>query len=172
MHLRTLVLDREYTPHRTVSWHRGLSLVFSDKAEVIEEYEECVQTVYVSFPVPAVVRLRNPIPKKKKVVRFNRHNVFLRDKGVCQYCGDKLSLRTLTYDHATPRSSPYYGKTNFENIVSACYPCNLRKGNRTPWDAKMILRADPVRPDFLPLVTWSLDSPTVIPDLWRDYLRE
>ena len=55
MHLRTLVLDREYTPHRTVSWHRGLSLVFSDKAEVIEEYEECVQTVYVSFPVPAVV---------------------------------------------------------------------------------------------------------------------
>jgi 5-methylcytosine-specific restriction endonuclease McrA len=59
---------------------------------------------------------------------FTRFNVFLRDRFVCQHCGDRD-------DHLVPRSRG--GHTTWINVVAACSPCNLRKGNLTPSEAKM-----------------------------------
>ncbi len=47
--------------------------------------------------------------------------------------------------------------TVWENIVTSCYPCNDRKGSRTPEQAGMKLR----KPPTLPFVT----SPTWMPPL-------
>jgi 5-methylcytosine-specific restriction endonuclease McrA len=34
----------------------------------------------------------------------------------------------------------------WENVTTACLPCNVRKGNRTPREAGMALRREPRRP--------------------------
>jgi 5-methylcytosine-specific restriction endonuclease McrA len=61
---------------------------------------------------------------------MTRHNLLLRDKYTCQYCGDIYPSRELTLDHVTPRSAG--GVSSWENLVAACYPCNIKKGNKIP----------------------------------------
>ena len=68
----------------------------------------------------------NRKPIKKRTTPTKRH----KDKGdICHYCNldmtDKQHLRTL--DHKIPKSKG--GKNNAENILIACQPCNLSKGN-------------------------------------------
>ena len=50
---------------------------------------------------------------------------FLRDKFSCQYCG---SGEELTFDHLLPRSKG--GETNWDNVVTACSACNVKKGGK------------------------------------------
>jgi 5-methylcytosine-specific restriction endonuclease McrA len=73
----------------------------------------------------------------------------------------------LTYDHVVPRARG--GKTVWENIVTACVPCNLRKSDRTPEQVGMRLIKKPTRPTWVPAMTLRISTKTV-PDAWRDYL--
>ncbi len=41
------------------------------------------------------------------------------------------------------------GRDHWENVVSACLPCNVRKGGRTPQQANMPLLAIPYRPSWV-----------------------
>ena len=63
---------------------------------------------------------------------FTRFNVFLRDRFECQYCG---ADEDLTFDHVIPRSRG--GRTTWDNVVTACAPCNLLKGGRLAHHAGM-----------------------------------
>lgn len=147
MRNRTLVLDRGYQPHRVVPWQRAVVMLFGGKAEVLEEYEDVVRSVSLSIRMPSVVRLvRGGRPKR--AIKFSRFNVMLRDGFTCQYCRRELPMRQLTYDHVVPRARG--GRTGWNNIVTACRPCNGRKGDRTPKEAGMVLPHPPVKPDWLP----------------------
>ena len=78
---------------------------------------------------------------------FTRFNVFLRDKFSCQYCGDK---KELTFDHLLPRSKG--GKTDWDNVVTACSACNVQKGGRLLKFSGMTLNQKPYQPtteDFI-----------------------
>jgi 5-methylcytosine-specific restriction endonuclease McrA len=77
-------------------------------------------------------------------VVLTRQNVFKRDKFACQYCG---SPKSLTLDHIIPRSKG--GKTSWSNLVTACQPCNTRKGDRTPDQANLKLRSKPQKPTYM-----------------------
>jgi 5-methylcytosine-specific restriction endonuclease McrA len=68
--------------------------------------------------------------------------VLQRDGHVCQYCG--FQGEPLSVDHVLPRSRG--GADVWENVTTACLPCNVRKGNRTPREAGMELRREPRRP--------------------------
>jgi 5-methylcytosine-specific restriction endonuclease McrA len=68
------------------------------------------------------------------VITFSRLNIYTRDRFSCQYCGARFRREDLTFDHVVPRSAG--GRTSWENIVTACVPCNARKANRTPREAK------------------------------------
>jgi len=178
MTARTLVLDQGYQPHRIVSWQRAVSLLFQQKAEVLESYEEALMTpeqgnraqengwTFV-LKMPAVIRLFRRVARKK-AVRFSRMNVLTRDDWTCQYCGRRLPTRKLNYDHVVPRSQG--GKTVWENIVTACYPCNDRKRDRTPTQAKMVLRKQPERPKSLPVVAFHVDAEDSLPDQWASWI--
>ena len=61
----------------------------------------------------------------------------MRDKFRCQYCGEKKTAAELTLDHILPRSRG--GDNSPVNIVAACVPCNNRKSDRTPAEARMPL---------------------------------
>lgn len=178
MTTRTLVLDQGYQPHRIVSWTRAVALLFQEKVEVIEEYDELLMTPAqveraeangwtVVIRVPAVVRLLQAV-RRKRAVRFSRINVLTRDDWTCQYCGLRLPTRRLNYDHVIPRSQG--GKTAWENIVTSCYACNDEKRDRTPQQAGMRLRREPYRPRTLPVVAFHLDATESLPDQWRSYV--
>lgn len=163
----TLVLDRGYQPHRIVSWQRAVTMLFQGKVEIVEEYDEDIRGVTITIKMPAVVRLLGKI-RGKRSIKFSRINVAMRDSFSCMYCGNKLPLRKLTYDHVVPRSRG--GKTRWENIVMACYPCNERKANQTPAEARMKLIKTPVKPSWLPVVGFRVEATMSIPDQWANWL--
>lgn len=165
-----LVLNASFEPLQIVSWQRALQLLFLGKVEVIEESELEVHTVRLTIRVPAVLRLLDyvSLKKKKHVVRFSRTNIFIRDQHKCQYCGTKFQKTHLTLDHVTPVVQG--GDKTWENIVTACKPCNQRKGGRTPQQAKMALVRKPTRPHWLPTTSISF-SVSKTPDRWKIYLK-
>src|SRR5690606_25674308 len=59
--------------------------------------------------------------------------LFARDQHLCLYCGRQYHRGTLTRDHVQPVSKG--GRDIWENVVTACFHCNSRKGNRTPQQA-------------------------------------
>ncbi|MBV2208009.1 MAG: HNH endonuclease [Thermomonas sp.] len=73
--------------------------------------------------------------------------LFARDHGLCLYCGQAFTRSALTRDHVLPVSKG--GRDLWENVVTACFHCNSRKGNRTPQQADMPLLAIPYRPSWV-----------------------
>lgn len=165
--MQTLVLDQGYTPLKVVPWQRAVQLLFLNKVEMIEEYDQDIRSTYLVIKVPSVVRLLNGFRRHKKPVKFSRVNIYGRDGYVCQYCGVKKTMGELTYDHVVPRTLG--GKTTWTNIVTACSKCNAKKGGRTPEQARMRLKKKPVQPKDVPAIVIAL-SRTSVPDAWRDYL--
>lgn len=167
--MRTLVLDQSYQPHRVVSWQRAVTMLFQDKIEVLEAYDENIRSVSITIPMPAVVRLVHRIRASKKAVKFSRINVATRDGFRCQYCGDRRPMDQLTYDHVVPKSKG--GRTTWENIVMACYGCNEKKGDRTPAQAGMRLRKTPVKPKRLPVVAYRVGPRAALPPVWAPWVH-
>jgi 5-methylcytosine-specific restriction endonuclease McrA len=168
----TLVLNASYQPVARIPWQRAITLFFLGKVEVIEEYEDkTIRSVTFEVKMPSVVRFFRMLKRRKPQVRFSRENVYARDHGACQYCGQKVTRAEATYDHVVPRSQG--GGTNWENIVIACVPCNQFKGGRTPAQAHLKLRATPVKPTWLPdtlRLTFTWDKG--MPEGWKTWLRD
>ena len=164
---RTLLLTSWFFPLKIIRWEDAITMLYLNKADTIVEYDETVSSPSVSLRVPAVMRLRRKLAKIKRGVKFSRVNVFTRDGFRCQYCNNKKPFSQLTYDHVVPRSRG--GRTEWTNIVTACRPCNHRKGNRTPDETGMFPHKRPVRPKALPLAGPVIDM-TQAPLEWRDFL--
>lgn len=172
--VHALVLNASFEPLHLVSWQKALQLLFQGKVEVIEESEKEIRTVRLTIRIPAVLRLLEyvPLKKKKRLIRFSRPNVLLRDHHRCQYCGLKYSKAQLTLDHVIPVVQG--GGKNWKNIVTACKPCNQKKGGRTPAQAKMNLIRAPREPEWLPRIGIAnrLEVGLVkLDESWKPYFR-
>ena len=73
--------------------------------------------------------------------------LFARDRYLCMYCGRRCTRGELTRDHVMPLSRG--GHDIWENVVSACLACNLKKGGRSPQQAGMPLLAVPYKPSWV-----------------------
>lgn len=164
----TLVLTPWMSPHRVVPWMTAVCLLHTGKAKVLAEYDEVIRSPSVEMKLPSVIWLVKPVSAFKKGVKFSRINVMTRDNFTCQYCGKKLPMKDLNYDHVTPRRLG--GRTVWENIVTCCYPCNDKKAGRTPQQAKMRLLKQPVRPKTLPMTQPVLPRGQY-PEDWTFYLQ-
>jgi 5-methylcytosine-specific restriction endonuclease McrA len=166
---QTLILNSSFEPINIVCWQRAMQLFFQGKVEVVEVSEREIRTISTSFKLPSVMRLLRYIPLKKRrnIVRFSRSNILLRDRQTCQYCGRKRPGQELTLDHVMPAARG--GRRTWDNIVTACLPCNQRKGGRTPFEASMKLISEPVHPKWLPSDSLNNKLHTA-PEAWRVYL--
>ena len=89
--------------------------------------------------------------------------MFLRDKFSCQYCG---SNEELTFDHLLPRSKG--GETNWDNVVTACSACNVKKGGKLLKHSGMKLHQYPYRPSTEDLHTaYRRQRQMCIRDRWK-----
>jgi len=188
---QTLILNQHYQPHEIVNYRDAITRMFSGKLEVIAQYDEILahldrQTLRefpelkkalrqvvgsdvesFSLKVPAVAVLLRSIRSVKTGVKFSKINVCLRDRFACQYCGKVFKMSQLNYDHVVPRAQG--GKTVWENIVMACYPCNGEKANRTPAQANMPLLRVPVKPRTLPMKGPMINADEA-PEEWVPFL--
>ena len=157
-----------YYPLSLCSWQDAIKATFLDKVSVIESYNQIVHSPSISFKLPSVVALKNFVMPKRKPV-FTRFNVFLRDNFTCQYCFLQYSANELTFDHLVPRCLK--GKTQWENVVSACTSCNLKKGRRLLKYTDMKLTKMPSRPTSIQLQNNGRNfPPNYLHESWRDYL--
>ncbi|MBL6713227.1 MAG: HNH endonuclease [Pirellulales bacterium] len=128
--------------------------------------QDWVRAIGYELQAPRVIRLTNCDRMPRQGLRFNRRNVFARDGNRCQYCGERFPLSELSLDHVVPRSRG--GTATWENIVCACVACNVRKGGRTPQEARMDLIRQPVRPKRSPLLALKLGNPRY--ESWKNFV--
>jgi 5-methylcytosine-specific restriction endonuclease McrA len=169
MHLRTLVLDQGYQPLHVIPWQRAICMGFLGKVEIVTAHQRRIRTVDRQYPAPSVVRLLGTHRAQARAVRFSREAVHARDGYTCQYCGTRPDRTELTLDHVHPRRAG--GTTVWTNVVSACAPCNRRKGGSTLAQAGMRLARPPARPRWAPPTRATLGVGE-IPRDWRMWLRE
>ena len=127
-----------------------------------------VHTPRLVIAVPRVIRLLRYSGRPQREVRLTRRNIHARDLSRCHYCGKRFPSRELTVDHVIPRSLG--GRDTWENLVTACVPCNSRKGSRTPQGANMNLRRPPTKPRTNPTIAQRLKSPKY--RVWRVFVDE
>ena len=166
---RVLVLNSAFVPHKVIPWEHAITMIYTDKVEVVQTTDEVIyRNGDVVVKMPSVVRLVRPVVGMKRAVKFSRVNVFTRDGFRCCYCGSPKRMSELNYDHVTPRHLG--GRTVWDNIVTACYPCNSKKANRTPEQAAMKLLRRPYKPKSLPITGPRFD-PRDVPPEWVEWVR-
>lgn len=172
-HSPALVLNADfrplsYFPLSLWSWQDAVKAVFLDRVNIVSEYDEVIHSPSFEMRLPSVIALKEFVNQDRKPA-FTRFNVFLRDKFSCQYCGDRFPTHELTFDHVIPRSKG--GRTNWENVVTACGPCNLRKGNHMPRAIGMVPQITPKQPNTYQLQEFGRGfPPNYLHESWRDYL--
>lgn len=158
-------MNASFEPLTIVPARRAVRLVMDQKAEIIEaDGGNPFRSEHETLPCPVVIRLVRFVRVPR---RFRRQvtNTFLfaRDDYTCMYCGrhrEELHGRQfLTRDHVVPQSRG--GDNSWQNVVTACSPCNNRKGNRLPREAGMRLRAEPSEPNHVHLV-WAVRRVTPV----------
>lgn len=168
---KVLVLNRSFLPIDTTTVKRAFCMVVSGVAKIVDKQyrmfdfqswaalsqsssTDVIGLVNKAIRVPRVIILLAYDRLPKREIRFSRHNIFVRDKNRCQYCGLQKERSELNLDHVIPRSQG--GKTSWENIVCSCLDCNRKKGGRRPEEAGMRLRTQPRKPKwkstFLPAI--------------------
>ena len=162
---RVLVLNASYEPINVCTVRRAAVLLLKERAEILERADWSLHAESLTMPRPVVIRLITyvKIPRDAHRRKITRRAVFARDRWTCQYCGHQRGH--LTVDHVIPRSKG--GASSWENIVTSCAPCNRRKGDRLPGQAKMVPVRSPRAP--APTVFIHVATPT-IPAAWEQYL--
>jgi 5-methylcytosine-specific restriction endonuclease McrA len=161
---QVLVLNASYEPLNVTTVRRAHVLVYKGKAEVIEELDTPLHSATDTYPWPHVIRLVAYVRVPRAVQRkISRRALFARDGWRCAYCG--ATNGRLTLDHVVPRSKG--GESVWENVVTACAPCNHKKGDRLLHEASMELRYPPSAP--APVLFIRLAAPK-IPSGWQPYL--
>jgi 5-methylcytosine-specific restriction endonuclease McrA len=188
-----LVLNRLYLAVHVIGVRRAFALLCRELAEVIhfeegtfanysfeswrevsqqrarskQPHEDWIRAVNFEIQVPRVIRLLAYDRLPKQHLHLNRRNILARDGHQCQYCGRHFPLHQLSLDHVFPRSRG--GGTTWENVVCACLSCNVKKGGRTPNEAKMKLVRHPVKPKHNPMLAIKLSNPKY--EVWRTWLE-
>ena len=168
-----LVLNADYQPLSYFplslwGWQDTVRAVFLDRVNIVAEYERKVNSSNFSMKLPSVISLKKYIPLKKRIP-FTRFNLFLRDHFKCQYCDLKFKASELTFDHVVSRANG--GSTNWNNVVSACFKCNNKKGSLNFKDANMRLIKTPKKPTFNELrEAGKLFPPNYLHHTWSDFL--
>ena len=181
---QVLVLNRSYIPIHVTSLRRAFTLLYMGIAKAVDrqfetfdfhswselsvaEHHEKIGLINRVIRIPRVILLQTYDRVPKRHVRFSRHNIYLRDGNMCQFCGKRLPRSDLNLDHVVPRTQG--GKTTWENVVTSCIPCNRKKGGLSPSQAHMKLIRTPSRPHWTPFVDLSIRE--VRHEEWRPFIN-
>ena len=154
-----------YYPLSLWCWQDAVKSVFLNRVSIVSTYQRKVRSPSFEMSLPSVIALKSFI-KPSEHPNFTRFNVFLRDKFACQYCGSK---EDLTFDHLLPKSKG--GITDWENVVTACSTCNVKKGGKLYNKCDLKLKRKPFAPSVDDLHKNGRNfPPNFLHESWMDYL--
>jgi 5-methylcytosine-specific restriction endonuclease McrA len=164
--MNSLVLNSDWRPLSIISAKRAVILdINNQNITALSYYANTIESINERFKVPAVLLY-------SKYVRFRRNNsptkanIRNRDRNKCAYCECVLTDNIFTIDHIIPISR-FTNKSlanTWENKVACCKKCNNKKGNRTPEEAKMLLKVKPRR-------VYGILIGNSAPDEWKKYIN-
>lgn len=180
-----LILNRYYQPLSLTPARHAFCLLVRGAAQAIErsgrtydfwtwvslptqQEDDVVCTVSLTMRVPRVLRLVGRKPVNGFRLPLSYRNVMLRDGYQCQYCGGRPGVSGLNIDHVTPKSRG--GPDTWDNLVTACRACNVRKGGRTPDESGMALLRTPGRPRSARAIE-IMFGPSPRCEEWEPYLQ-
>ena len=163
MFKKVLLLSSSYEPITFCDMRKAITLMFLDKAEVVDHRDgESIRSTSKQYKCPSIIRLRTNNRNAKTKIQLNRKNIMKRDNFRCMYCG---RTSELTIDHIIPKSKG--GKTTWENLVTACNPCNNKKDNKYIHEVGFVLKTAPKMPNR---ITFLRQDVRMIEDNWKPYL--
>jgi 5-methylcytosine-specific restriction endonuclease McrA len=167
MNQEVLVLNSDYEPLNVCNVRRAIVLVYLGKADVLHADEEtCALTVEGGFVLPSVVKLRGHIKRPLPELKLSRRTIFARDNFTCQYCGS--TTKDLTIDHVVPKRAG--GQASWENLVTCCRRCNMKKSDKLAHQVGMKLHRLPRRPRYVPYISLTKYLLGRKNEIWRTYL--
>ena len=144
--MKTLLLNSNMEPLAFICERRAIRLMLKEKVDILSSWNDVRYYSTSGFiELPAVIRLRYKVTRKCVKRVFSRAAVFKRDKYTCLYCSKMLGTKEITVDHIIPTSRG--GTNSFDNCVSACKDCNIRKGSRLLDEIGMKLNRKPETPE-------------------------
>jgi 5-methylcytosine-specific restriction endonuclease McrA len=136
------VYNSDYTTVlHTVSVKHAIRMIIRGVAEVMEESDEFIG----NFIRPISVRLlkyRDMKWRYQRQPKWSKNGVLKRDNYICAFCLGKAT----TIDHIKPKAQG--GGNSWKNTIAACSPCNNKKADRTPEQARMPLKFFAKVPDW------------------------
>jgi len=163
---KVLIIDQLDQPIKMVDWTTAIIMLLQNKIEVVSEYKGVpIRSEKIKINLPSVIRLKKYF-RRPSGAKFSRYSIYFRDKWSCQYCGEKKKQNELTFDHVVPKSLG--GKTDWENIVTACFKCNGKKADMTPQEAGLTLLSKPKKPHWTPCIIIKFKKHH--PQEWKNYL--
>jgi len=132
-----------------------------EKVDVLKAQDDLILGVSAVLEVPSVVRLKYYVRRPWTDIPLTRQNIHLRDNHRCQYCG---SNEHLTIDHVIPKKDG--GGFTWDNVVTACFKCNNKKGDRSLVESGLILQNKPRKPSRSVLYKYASQDGA----MWADFL--
>lgn len=177
-HSPVLILNSDYSPLEITDWKKAFTLIYAKNSEayVVSTYNEVIyDSADRAYNVPAVIVLKNYVKAGNKRCSYSKHNIKLRDKNTCQYCGGVFHPDKLNVDHIIPRSRQDLlpkgiRASSFENIVCSCFQCNTKKSDKTLKESKMSLIKVPKSITKSEKITLEILSRNQMPDEWKPYI--
>jgi 5-methylcytosine-specific restriction endonuclease McrA len=180
---RTLLLNADYHPLgyplETLNAEDTLRGYYLGRFHVVGWSETWAHSPTTELRLPSVVALKDYIPTANLygVPSCTLHNLYVRDRGLCQYTGQTLKLHATskeheaTMDHVVPRCMG--GAGVWDNVVLASWPVNNRKGALSLARAGLQLRTPPWVPTGADLLYLWLSAERLheLPPTWYDYLK-
>jgi len=162
-----LVLNNDYEPLNVCNARRAINLVFRGKADVLHHHPVPIHTTGGSWARPSVVKLKHHVRRPYPELRLSRRSVFARDGHACVYCG---TTKELTIDHVVPRRLG--GMSTWDNVVTCCRACNIKKGDKTLTQWGIAPRRQPRKPRYVPFISLAKFMDCRMNEEWRDYLPQ
>jgi len=179
-----LILNADYNPFDIWDWQHAITkYLCTDSVKPIYDDGGIIKYDRVlrdgngnHYEQPAILVLTQYIKAHNGPAPYTKMNIYARDMGMCQYCGEETNHRNRTIDHVIPRAhwNPrryHFRLSSFENVVTACGPCNKLKRNRTPQQADMQLIRKPVRISRTKAYISKLSMLPNKPEQWVPYLK-
>lgn len=183
-----LVLNKNYFAIQVIDWRDVMRLLYTDHAVVVdkdyatynfEQWRELSQvmeenpsgfihTCSFKIAIPDVISLTKYDRLPQKEVKFTRKTLYSQYDHKCCYCGKRFRTEDLNLDHVLPRSKG--GATDWLNIVLSCIPCNSKKDNNTPKEAKMPMHYQPYKPKWKPFHNLNISTGIKIRQSWQTFI--